>query len=222
MCRGRRGLCAARTKRTKGRNSLLIDAIAVIGLVAGSFAATNVDNLALLVSWLISGRGHPRKILAGYAIGMLALLIVAILFGLGANFVPERYVGYLGLIPIALGLKGLYELFRSKTETEVELVPSTNLALIFSIATTQLANGIDTVLVFGPLLADSELGVDFMMIGGFFVMVLVWFRLARFLESQASRIAIIERYSHWISPIVLIVIGLYIMDNSATDILAGE
>jgi cadmium resistance protein CadD (predicted permease) len=201
---------------------LLIDALAVIGLVAGSFAATNVDNLALLVSWLISGRGNPTKILAGYTLGMLALLIVACLFGLGANLVPERYVGYLGIIPIALGLKGLYELFRATAETEVGPAPSTNLALIFSIATTQLANGIDTVLVFGPLLADSELGVDFMMIGGFVVMVLVWFRLARFLEFQASRIAIIERYSHWISPIVLIVIGLYIMDNSATDVLAGE
>jgi cadmium resistance protein CadD (predicted permease) len=175
-----------------------------------------------LVSWLISGRGHPTKILAGYTLGMLALLIVACLFGLGANLVPERYVGYLGIIPIALGLKGLYELFRATAETEVGPAPSTNLALIFSIATTQLANGIDTVLVFGPLLADSELGVDFMMIGGFVVMVLVWFRLARFLEFQASRIAIIERYSHWISPIVLIVIGLYIMDNSATDVLAGE
>ncbi len=35
---------------------MLLDAMAAFGLIASSFAATNIDNLALLVSWLLTGR----------------------------------------------------------------------------------------------------------------------------------------------------------------------
>jgi cadmium resistance protein CadD (predicted permease) len=201
---------------------LLIDALAVMGLVAGSFAATNIDNLALLVGWLLSGRGHPRRVLLGYLLGMSALLGVAFGFGYGANWVPTRYIGYLGVVPIVLGLRGLYGLRRANSSIPTAASPTAERAFVISIATTQLVNGIDTVLVFGPLLADSQSGVDFAMVAGFLAMVFVWFRLARFLETHAGRIEIIERYGHWISPIALIVIGLYILDNSATDVQAGH
>jgi cadmium resistance protein CadD (predicted permease) len=53
-------------------------------------------------------------------------------------------------------------------------------------------------------------------------MVFAWFGLARFLETHASRIEAIERYGHWISPIVLIVIGFYILDNTASDLAPGH
>lgn len=201
---------------------MLIDALSVLGLIAGSFVATNIDNLAMLVTWLLSGRGQPRQILIGYLLGMFGLLVLACAFGLGATLIPDRHVGYLGFIPIALGLKGIFELVRARGGAPLEAGLSSRQALILSIATTQLANGVDTVLVLGPILADSELGIDFAMIGGFLVMVLLWFRLARFLETHASRITIIERYGHWISPIVLLIIGLYILDNSATDVMPGD
>jgi cadmium resistance protein CadD (predicted permease) len=206
----------------ENRTSLLIDALSVLGLIAGSFVATNIDNLAMLVGWLLSGRGKPGQILLGYLLGMSGLLILACGFGLGATFVPDRFIGYLGIIPIALGVKGIYELFRARGETSNETRPSGRRALVLAIAITQLANGVDTVLVLGPLLADSELGVDLAMIGGFVLMVFAWFRLARFLETHASRIEAIERYGHWISPIVLLVIGFYILDNSATDVVPGD
>jgi cadmium resistance protein CadD (predicted permease) len=188
----------------------------------GSFAATNIDNLAMLVSWLLSGRGDPQKIFSGYLIGMLGLLIFAYVFQLGAALIPAHFVGYLGLIPMALGFKGVYELLRAKRDPAIEREASRNEAIIFAVAMTQFANGMDTVLVFGPLLADSESGVDFAMVGGFIVMVLAWFRLARFLETRASKIPMIERYGHWISPVLLIVIGFYILDNTSTDLLPGE
>jgi len=201
---------------------MLIDAFAVLGLIAGSFVATNIDNLAMLVTWLLSGRGAPRQILAGYVLGMSSLLVVACAFGLGAAIVPERYVGYLGIIPITLGLKGIYERVWAGDTAGTEARPTARGAVVASIAMAQIANGVDTVLVLGPILADSEFGIDLAMIGGFVFMVFVWFGLARFLESHASRITAIERYGHWISPIVLIVIGFYILDNTATDILPGD
>jgi len=200
---------------------MLLDAMAAFGLVASSFAATNIDNLALLVSWLLTGRVRRKQILGGYLLGMLAVLMLAGAFGLGANLVPVRYVGYLGLIPIGLGLQGLYALSRKSDEMDPASGAESPRVSPVSIAATQLANGVDTVLVVGPLLADSELGVDLIMIGGFVAMIFVWFGLARLLGSHAARLTVLERYGHWVAPIVLILVGLYILADTSTDVLLG-
>jgi len=199
---------------------MLAAAATALGLIAGSFAATNVDNLALLVSWLLTHRGERRRILLGHLGGMLALLVMALAFGLGAAVIPDRYIGYLGVVPIGLGLKALYENLRSGRGRAETSRPAPD-SLSLSIATTQVANGTDTVLVVGPLLADSELGVDVLMIFGFVAMSLAWFGLSWLLSRHAGRISLVERYGHWIAPIVLIVVGLYILDNTQTDVVPG-
>ena len=83
-------------------------------------------------------------------------------------------------------------------------------------------DGEHTGLVFGPLLADSELGVDLMMIGGFVTMTFAWFGLARVLKTHVARLKALERYGHWLTPIVLILVGLYILNNTSTDVLPGD
>jgi cadmium resistance protein CadD (predicted permease) len=200
----------------------MFDALIALGLFASSFAATNVDNLALLVGWLLAGRGRNMQVFVGHLIGMLAILLLTLAFGLGANLIPVQYVGYLGVIPIALGLKGLYALSRGSGGIEsTHEITSAQISPL-SIAATQVANGVDTILVFGPLLGDSESGVDFILIGGFFAMSLLWFGLARFLEHHASRLTLLERYGHWIAPIVLILVGFYIIADTTTDVLMGQ
>jgi cadmium resistance protein CadD (predicted permease) len=200
----------------------MFDALIALGLFASSFAATNVDNLALLVGWLLAGRGQSRPILIGHLLGMLALLLLTLAFGLGANLIPLQHVGYLGVIPIALGLKGLYELSRKRGAADTTPDETGGHDSPLSIAATQVANGVDTVLVFGPLLADSELGVDLILVSGFVVMTFVWFGLARLLERHVSRLTLLERHGHWISPIVLILVGLYILADTSTDVLLAN
>lgn len=199
----------------------MLDVLTIVGLVFTSFAATNVDNLALLVSWLLAGRNRSGTVLVGHLLGMLTILVLTMAFGLGAHLFPLEYVGYLGVVPIMLGLKGLYELFRRHGETHSASGTANRHVTPLSIAATQVANGVDTILIFGPLLADSELGVDLIMIGGFVVMTFFWFGLARLLERHAVRLTLLERWGHWVAPIVLILVGLYILDNTRTDVLPG-
>jgi cadmium resistance protein CadD (predicted permease) len=200
----------------------LLEIGAPVLLVATSFAATNVDNLALLVGWLVTGRTHREQVFAGHLLGMLALLLLSFGFGLGAELFPVRYVGVLGVVPFLLGLNGLRNLVRAQGAAESPVASAGALSLPLSIASTQLANGVDTVLVFGPLLADSESGVDLVMIVGFVGMALVWYGLARLLERQATRLSGLERYGHWLAPIVLIGVGFYILDNTVTDVVPGD
>lgn len=197
------------------------ETMTVVGLIASSFAVTNLDNLALLVGWLLTDPGHRRQVLAGHLLGMFTLGLIAFGFGLGANFFPVESIGYLGLIPIGLGAKGLYDLVRRRRDAQVSGVEHRNPVGPLGIAATQIANGLDTVLVFGPLLADSEVGVDLVMVVGFAAMAFLWFGLASLLQRQAARLSVLERASHWITPFVLIGVGLYILDNTSTDVLAG-
>jgi cadmium resistance protein CadD (predicted permease) len=39
---------------------------------------------------------------------------------------------------------------------------------------------------------------------------------------HAGRIALVERYGQWISPIVLMIVGFYLLENTATDIVLGH
>lgn len=200
-----------------------IDALTILSLVATSFVATNMDNLALLVGWLISGQGdirQRRQIFLGHLLGMSTLLLLACAFGFGANFIPVETIGYLGILPIVLGLRGLYEIFRAGGRVPQQSIDASGQThLMISVAATQIGNGVDTLLVLGPLLADSESGIDYLLIGGFIAMVLIWFRLARFLETHASRLRLLDRYGHWIAPVVLIVVGFYILSDTATDVV---
>ena len=203
---------------------MTLEILTALGLIAASFAATNFDNLALLTSWLLSARGRTAPILIGHLLGMFALLVLSFLFGTAANLVPIDWIGFLGVIPITMGLIGLkrlHGLSSTNTENETTHETRTGLALPLSVATTQVANGVDTVLVFGPLFADSSETIDFAILIGYMAMAFVWFGLARFLGSHATRFKIIGRYGHWVAPIVMIIVGMYILSNTQTDVLPG-
>ena len=74
---------------------------------AGVFIGTNIDDLIVLTVLMLARRAHgkPRmwQIWAGQYLGIGALVAVSVLAALGLTIVPDRWVGLLGMIPIALG-----------------------------------------------------------------------------------------------------------------------
>jgi cadmium resistance protein CadD (predicted permease) len=88
-----------------------------------------------------------------------------------------------------------------------------------AIAATQLSNGVDTVLVFAPLLADSSFLFDVEIAVLFLLLVMLWFLLARVLSHRVSRLTVISRLGHWLAPLVMIGVGLYILSDTATDMV---
>ncbi|MCZ6889156.1 MAG: cadmium resistance transporter [Gammaproteobacteria bacterium] len=200
----------------------MVGALTIIVLATGTFAATNVDNLVLLVGWMLSGRVPRHHIFIGYALGMAALLAIAFGLGFSSNAIPVQYLGYLGIIPILLGAKMIVDL-RREANVDVDNPEEPNpQGSIFAIASTQLANGVDTILVFSPLLADSRGDIDYLIVGCFVVMVAVWFGVAQLLTLHASRLKGVAIAGRWLAPLVMILVGLYILDNTATDLLAGD
>ncbi len=189
-------------------------------VVALAFASTNLDNLLLLVGWQLAKTGSTLQLFAGYALGMLGVLLLAVLLGLVGYLFPIEYLGYLGVIPMLLGIRLLLANFRGVEPVDS---PPPQSALdagtgVAALASTQLSNGVDTVLVFAPLLADSQLIFDAEIAGLFLLLVVAWFGLARFLGEHALKLPVLERLGRWLAPLVMIGVGLYILGNTATDL----
>ena len=205
-------------------NIFVISEIATtFSIAATAYAATNLDNLVLLVSWLLAAQLSARQIFTGYAIGMTLVLVVSMVIGLAGNLIPLNLLGYLGVIPITLGLKMLVELLRRRDRTTDT---TSGIALqgtaIGAIALTMLSNSVDSILVFAPLLADSQQHIDIWIAVAFLLMVFLWFKLAMYATTHARQIDALRTVGEWVAPIVMVVVGLYILDNTATDILPGS
>lgn len=190
----------------------------LFGVVALAFASTNLDNLLLLVSWQLGGRMQARLLFGGYLLGMLGVLLLAILFGLAGYLFPLEYLGYLGVIPILVGVRGLLVNFRVGNVEAAAATADGTASTVAAVAATQLSNGVDTVLVFAPLLADSQFSFDMVIATLFLLLVLVWYVLARVMGRHVGRLAVIERFGRWLAPLVMITVGLYILGNTATDL----
>jgi cadmium resistance protein CadD (predicted permease) len=193
--------------------------ISVLGLVAGSFVATNIDNLALLVGWLVSKQVALSRIFAGYMTGMFILLLLSIILSFVSFIVPLSYLGFFGIIPVLLGFVMLLRLVRGG---EVSDGHAGVKGAFVAIAVTQVANGVDTVLVFAPLLVDSRTEVDYILAIVFIAVAVMWFWFAQLISYHASRLKVITKIGRWIAPVVMIAVGLYILDNTATDMIAGD
>jgi cadmium resistance transport/sequestration family protein len=187
------------------------DLLGTIVTAAGVFAGTNVDDLIVLTVLFLaaraSGRPRPWQIWAGQYAGIGVLVLVSVLAALGLTLVPDRWVGLLGLVPIALGVRGLIAAVRRQDDEESPVVAGNLLA----VAGVTIANGADNIAVYTPLFRTIGAGATVTTIVVFAVLVAVWCLAASWLGSHRRVIAVVERYGHWLVPIVFIVIGAVIV-----------
>ena len=189
-------------------------------LVASSYFATNVDNLLLLIGWMLGGRASKGRLAAAYSIAVIAVLLAALALGLSANAIPVDYIGYLGLVPILLGVKLLVDQFQ-KRDHDPSIVNTGNFS-VAGIAATLFSNSVDTMLVFAPLLADSNTRTDRMIVPAYLAMAVTWFLVAHLLSQRAARLQRVSTAAQWITPLIMIAIGIYILDNTITDVVPGS
>ena len=189
-------------------------------LVLGSFAATNLDNLLILV--LLLGGAPTRRawVLLGFLASAICLVsLAAIGVALGAWLDPGL-VGYLGLAPLSLGFYALYRQYRGRAEEVTSPQQaggeySTGLASF----TLMLGNSGDSLAVFLPLLAESSRESLLLIIVCYLLAALLWTGLSVFVASRETLAQRIERHGTKLVPWILILVGIYILLDTATDTL---
>lgn len=179
---------------------------------AGVFAGTNVDDLIVLTVLFLtsraSARPKPWQIWAGQYAGVGALVAISAIAALGLVVVPDRWVGLLGLIPLALGVRGLIAAVRHRGGDAPVPAVATG---VLSVAAVTIANGADNIAVYTPLFRTVGFSASLVTVAVFAVGIAIWCAAGSWLGGHRRVIAAVQRYGHWIVPVVFIAIGVAIL-----------
>ncbi|SDK35256.1 cadmium resistance transporter [Nonomuraea jiangxiensis] len=192
--------------------------VGVVGQAAGLFAVTNVDDLLILALFFAQGagrKGAAARVVAGQYLGFLGILAVAAATALGATFLPEPVLPYLGLLPLALGLKAAWQAWRDHrrdgdAEETGEAAPAGGPRAL-EVAAVTFANGGDNLGVYVPVFATAGAGSMTVYVIVFLVLVAVWCAAGRLFATRPLVARALSRWGHVLLPVVLIGIGVLIL-----------
>lgn len=166
----------------------------------------------------------------GQYLGFSVLVFISVLGYLGTLLIPRHYVGWLGVLPIFLGVRELLSLRQADEQEEQQVVadaqepappgifrsrllswlnPQTS-----SIAAVTVANGSDNLAVYTPLFAAGGITQMVIIIAVLLLMVRVWCFIADWLAENPVTAGPLRRYGRLLMPFVLMGIGLTILIES--------
>jgi len=131
----------------------------VLGQAVAIFVVTNIDDIVLLALYFGQARGDKaidRRIVLGQYLGFGAILAVSVLAAFGLRLLPESAIAYLGLIPIALGVRAAFSVWRHRGVPDDESRPAAIQATTGKVAGVTLSNGADNISVYIPVFAAAD------------------------------------------------------------------
>ncbi|WP_436531631.1 cadmium resistance transporter [Actinoplanes sp. HUAS TT8] len=188
--------------------------LGVIGQAVGLFAVTNIDDIVILALFFAQGAGHPnttRTIAIGQYLGFAGILVVAVAAAFGATFLPSQVVPYLGLLPLALGVKAAVQAWRHRRDEEDDEGTGGGAPAFAAVAAVTFANGGDNIGVYVPVLATAGAAGMTVYVVVFLILVAVWVAAGRFFATRPIIARALSRWGHVVLPVVLIGIGLLIL-----------
>jgi cadmium resistance protein CadD (predicted permease) len=171
---------------------------------AAAFAATNVDDLLLLIAFFAAGTYRARDVVLGQYAGIGLLFAASAAASLVSLVIPASHLSLLGLLPMLIGLKQLF----GKAAQEETVPPSSS---FLTVAAVTVANGGDNIGVYAPLFATSSAQAISAMGAVFAAMTALWCLAARWLVQHPAAATSIRRYGPKAMPFVLIGIGVFIL-----------
>ena len=88
-----------------------------------------------------------------------------------------------------------------------------------AIASVLFANSGDTIFVLGPLFAESRDGAQVGLAIGFVAIAAVWLVLILLLSKRIARSKQLSALGHRLAPWMMILVGLYILSDTTTDVV---
>lgn len=84
-----------------------------------SFASTNIDDIFVLMLLYaqVDIKMKKKYIVIGQYLGIGILVVLSLLGAFGLHFVPQKYVGLLGVIPVTLGIKAWIDYKKEKLDS---------------------------------------------------------------------------------------------------------
>lgn len=177
------------------------------------FAVTNVDDMVMLTVFF--GRAAGRwpavtRVVAGQYLGFSAIVAVSVLGALGATLLPDDAVPYLGLLPVALGIRAGWMAWRSRHELAHDVDRDDGVGVLH-VAVVTFANGGDNIGVYVPVFAVAGISSIVGYVAVFLVGVAIWCAVGYYLAGRPAIATALSRWGHIVLPVILIGIGLRIL-----------
>ena len=185
----------------------------VIGIGILAFAATNIDDLFILIAFFANPNFTPSQVALGQYLGMATLIAASVLGSLVTLVIPRSEIGFAGLLPLILGLR---QLAGSSITGEVDAhgKPPRQSSNVLAVATVTMADGGDNIGTYIPFFATLDtpeiVGVILLFLG----LTGAWCLAAYHLVQHPTVGAPIRRYGRRILPYVLIALGITIFWRS--------
>lgn len=208
-----------------------------LGTACATFAITNVDDIFVLVTFFAesstSNTLTPLRITIGQYVGFTAIVIISMI-GFGASFLfPTEPIGFLGLLPILLGIWWfLGVLLPSKeappeslttaddvpattgTSTTVGLCTVAGMKSIFTVVGITVINGADNISTYIPLFSQTRGAEMAVYLVTYYVLLGVWCLAAFLFMKQKHVLRVAQKYARIVVPFLYLGLGIFIIVES--------
>lgn len=182
-------------------------------IIAGvvTYWSTAIDLLIILMLFFakVKDKKGVRDIYIGQFLGSGLLILVSLFFAVILHYVPDkRLLGFLGIIPVFLGIKALILGDSDGEKMANEKLKDTNQNLIKTlIFITIVSCGADNVGLFVPYFISLALPKLLITLIVFLIMIFLLVFIAQKSVSISTVGTVLEKYSRWFIGIVYIFIG---------------
>lgn len=174
-----------------------------------SFVITNIDGIFILTALFSESTSTKRKgyIVAGQYLGMLIIMALSFVGSLGSLLVPKAWIGFLGVIPVYMGVK----MFLSRDENQHDYRNVLTDPNTYKVMAVVIGNGADNISVYIPLFMQGHWFHKGLIAAVFLILSGVWCWIAYKVVQTPWIGRYIERYGQKVIPIFLVGLGGYIM-----------
>src|SRR5215204_3979104 len=193
----------------------MIDILGLVAIGVGAFAATNIDDIFVLMIFFSSLTFPVRHVVIGQYLGIGLLIVISALGSLITLVVPIYIIGLMGIIPIAIGIKNLAEIRKkddSYSRQVVQNKKNKSYLSFLAVAGVTFSNGGDNIGVYIPLFSKyNTLSQITALTAVFITMTAVWCIVAYYFVNHPLVASRIRYTGNVILPFVLIGLGIYIL-----------
>lgn len=200
-----------------------------VGTACSSFVLTNIDDLFVLVTFFAEASTSdtltPLKIAIGQYLGFSVIIAISMLgFGL-ALVLPAEPIGFLGLLPILMGVWKLLDLLFSKENDEDEEMRVgeeaggkrsrvVGMKNVLKVSLITVMNGGDNISTYIPLFSQARGAEIAVYVVVYYLLLGTWCLAAYLIMKQKHVLRVAQRYSGYVIPFLYMGLGIYIVVGS--------
>lgn len=193
----------------------MVDFISLLGIGIGAFAATDIDDLFVLMLFFSQPTFTARQVVLGQYVGIVALIAISAVASLISLVLPAELVALMGLLPIAIGIKKMIDSRKDEDDDVKDKLQKTSPRVSYlqfvTVASVTFANGGDNLGVYVPLFTSGGLNDMAILITIFLAITGLWCVLAYYLVKHRLLAGKFSRVARTVLPLVLIGLGIFII-----------